>query len=147
MPRFVRALLYILLSGFAAEESVAQSVKEFRTSDGIVRVAAAPVAPIEDGDSLGSAPIAFSLDTLSDLTALPAQDDLVDPLFELYFLDQATGEALRFPAKLSQLRNFLGQHPGEFAQATPDARTVAMVKSMSLELSVRMRTSESGGSK
>lgn len=128
------------------------SPKEFQTREGLVRITIAPPSANEATaatDSAGNAnPVpAFDLDTVSDLSALSLTEDRTDPLLGIYFQDHATGEELRFPAKLSHLQDFLRTHRNEFTGGSADERSVAMVKALSAGMQVRMVAPESGESK
>jgi hypothetical protein len=152
MPNCVYALLTILFIGSSAAKAAEQTIKEFQTSGGLVRISSAP-APIGDGqepsgsDSVQTPVPVFSVDTLTEIAALPSVDERFDPLVEVYFLDHATGAELRFPAKISQFHDFLSLHASEYTGGTPDSRSVAVVRDLSRDLNVQMRTSGSGGSK
>ena len=155
MPRPVCALLMTLFFGSAAVSAVAQTVKEFQSSDGQVRVSAAPAFASETAEP-GGAPRTdsaqarmrrFSLDSLADLTALPPADEWFDPLLDVYFLDYGTGRELRFPAKLSQIREFLLSHADAYAGGTPESRSIAMIRDLSRDLGVHMRAPGSAGTK
>jgi hypothetical protein len=140
MPISVLALLMTFLFGSAAVKAGAESVREFQTAEGLVRISAAPASPGETAsDPLEIPAPVLRVDTLTDLTVLPALDGRSDPLFEVYFLDSRTGEELRFPAKLSQLLDFLRTRGGTPAGGTPDSRSVAMVREMTREFQVHMR--------
>jgi hypothetical protein len=152
MPNSAYAILITLLFGSAAATAHAQTVKEFQTSEGLVRISSVPTATVEESEPTGTdstqapAPV-FSLDTLTEISSLPFVDERFDPLVEVYFLDHRSGTELRFPAKISQFRDFLAQHSDEYPGGTPDSRSVAVVRDLSRELSVHMRTPGTGGSK
>jgi hypothetical protein len=123
-----------------------------------VRVSAAPAFAGEPGEPAGpgdaaptdsaQAPLRpFSLDSLADLTAPPPADEWSDPLLDVYFLDYGTGSELRFPAKLSQIREFLLAHADAYTGGTPESRSVAMIRDLSRDLGVHMRTPGSAGTK
>lgn len=152
MPNTVYALMIILLAGIASARADEPTVKEFQTSEGLVRLTSVPASTGEDGgtaapDSALAAAGAFSLDTLTEIAALPFLDERSDPLVEVYFKNHVTGVELRFPAKISQFRDFLALHAAQYAGGTPESRSVATVRDLSRELSVQMRTPGSGGSK
>ena len=109
----------------------------------------APPSAAAETDSAGYAnPVPeFDLESVSDLTALPLAEDRSDPLLGIYFLDHATGEELRFPAKLSHLQDFLRAHANEFTGGTAEERSVAMVKALSTGMQVHMVAPETGASK
>jgi hypothetical protein len=151
MPNSVYALLLTCFLSSAAS-AVAQTVKEFQTADGLVRISAAPAFTGQPGDSAeaDSVPahrVDFTVDSLTDLTSLPNVDEWTDPLLEMYYMEYATGTELRFPAKLSQLRAFLLDHAAEYTGGTPETRSVALVRDLSRENSVHMRTPGPAGSK
>jgi hypothetical protein len=151
MPNFFYALLITCFFGSAAG-AAAQTVKEFQAADGLVRVSAAPAFTGQSGDSAGTDsaqahPVDFTVDSLTDLTSLPDVDEWTDPLLEMYYMEYATGTELRFPAKLSQLREFLLDHAAEYTGGTPETRSVALVRDLSRESSVHMRTPGPAGSK
>lgn len=149
MPSFMRALLIIIVLGITSGGASTPAEKEFQTVDGLVKVAAAPASTVVRYDSAGiPLPVPGSvLDTLSDLTSLSPAPDPDDPLLEIYFLDHASGEELRFPAKLSHLQDFLRSHGSEFTGGSPDARSVAMVRAFSKGLRVHMVEPGTGDSK
>jgi hypothetical protein len=150
MSKTLRALLTFAALGFSSGlASTPSSQREFQTREGLVRIAVAPASASAESDSAGNAnPVpAFDLESVGDLTALSLAEDRDDPLLEIYFLDHASGEELRFPAKLSHLRDFLKAHADQFTGGTPEERSVAMVKALSAGMQVHMVAPENGESK
>ena len=149
MSKTMRALLTFVALGFSSGLASTPSAREFQTREGLVRIAMAPASASAESDSAGSAnPVpAFDLESVSDLTTLPLAEDRDDPLFEILFLDHASGEELRFPAKLSHLQDFLRAHANEFTGGTAEERSIAMVKALSTGMQVHMVAPENGESK
>ncbi|GEM_PF-3106313 len=149
MSKSARALCLLAVFVFATGSVCAQSVKEFQTADGLVRVAPAPASDAGPAptDSIGNPTPGFFLDSLTDLTVLPDLDGRIDPLFDLYFQDGTTGEEFRFPAKLSQLRDFLRQHRADYLEGNPASHSVTFVRDLSRGLRVRMMKADEGVSK
>ncbi|MDB5102400.1 MAG: hypothetical protein JWP91_89 [Fibrobacteres bacterium] len=145
-----RAILVYSLIGIVesipADPSL-PSTKEFRTGDGLVKITLVPESKGEEGAEVGVEARPINLDSATDIAALVSQEGASNPLLEVYFQDGLSGEELRFPAKVSQLRDFLRQHPGEFGTGSADERAVAMVRTLSHDLRVRMKTPGSGGGK
>ena len=150
MRKSAGALFLICLLCFCgtapADTSVA-STKEFRTSEGLVRITLVRDAGAGETDSSGGDIHAIVLDSITVPAALTAGTDGRDPLLDVYYLDIGTGEELHFPAKMSHMREFLLQHRDEFVTGSTDERTVAMVRALSRDLRVHMKTPGSGGSK
>jgi hypothetical protein len=149
MSKTMRALLILVILGFSSGLASTPSQREFQTREGLVRIAMAPASASAEPDSVGNAnpAPAFDLDSVSDLTALPLAEDRNDPLLDIYFQDHASGEELRFPAKLSHLQDFLRAHANEFTGGTAEERSVAMVKALSTGMRVHMVAPGNGDSK
>ena len=149
MPKTMRVIMTFVVLGFTSGMASTPFPKEFQTRTGLVQVTMAPAPESPESDTAGNGnPVpAFDLESVGDLTAIPLAEDRNDPLLEIYFMDHATGEELRFPAKLSHLQDFLRVHAGEFTGGTADERSVSMVKAFSAGMQVRMVAPGTGESK
>lgn len=126
----------LLLAG--ASRAAAQTVRESESSRGLVRIAVVPVegAGGAGSDSAGKSP---SLEAIEDFTALSRMPRHGEALLEIYFLDHATGEELRFPIKYSELRRHLRRNPLRYQEGSLDERTVSMVGDLARSLRIRMK--------
>jgi hypothetical protein len=143
----VFAFLSLCLIAPISADASDPSSKEFRSAEGVVRIASVPEAVSSGGGTAGNGLQSIAMDTLSDIAALQTLEDRGDALLELYFMDMRTGAELRFPAKLSHLVAFLQQHGEEFQVGTSDERAVAVIRSFSQDLRVHMLTPDEGGTK
>jgi hypothetical protein len=120
--------------------------REFRTSDGFARIRWVPQAA-PSSDSADNAFENLAQDSTPDLSVLIAAGDGGEALLDIYFLDLATGGELRFPVKVSNLREYCNRTGTAIEGSLPDEAVIAIVRGLSKELSVRMKSPGAGSAK
>lgn len=131
----------------ASLPALAQDVLEFRSGDGLVRVASISGTGDAGPVSLSSLIESALIDSAATDDSLVSAEAGDDALVEIYFLDRSSGMELRFPAKRSQIVACMRRHPGKYATGTLDERVVRLVADMSVNLQVHMKTPGEGGGK
>jgi hypothetical protein len=120
--------------------------REFRTSEGLARIRWVPQAS-PSSDSADNANEKAAPDSTPDLSVLVAAGDGGEALLDIYFLDMITGGELRFPVKVSYLREYCNRTGTAIEGALADEAVIAIVRGLSKELSVRMKSPGAGSAK
>lgn len=135
---------------FAAGAASSQTIREFESSIGVVKLTVLPVAelppPQEDDGSAGSdanpaippQPVAPALDSISDFTSLAELVREGEAEMEVYYLERGSSEELRFPLRYSELRRYLLLRPIAYGQPTAAERNVALFADLAGSLRVKM---------
>lgn len=135
------------LSLFAAEPILSQTIRDFESPRGVVRLTLLPVAETPqvqapEGDTAAPAvqapPASAALDSISDFTSMSQLVRDGEGEMEVYFLDRASTEELRFPLRYSELRRYLLHHPIAYDQPTAAERNVALFADLAGALRVQM---------
>lgn len=121
----------------------AETRKEIESHRGLVQMTIRPmVASAPDsvpGDTAAPVSDPSAIESIRDFTSLSEVVREGDALLEIYFLDKASGEELRFPLRYAQMRGFLLERILDYQAGSPEERSVALVADLAGSFRIRMQ--------
>lgn len=121
----------------------AETRKEIESGRGLVQMIIRPMgssAPeSSSGDTAAPVPAPSAIESIQDFTSLAEVVREGDALLEIYFLDKASGEELRFPLRYAQMRSFLLERILDYQSGSPEERSVALVADLAGSFRIRMQ--------